>query len=588
MKFEKEERGKKGALISAMIMITLLISIFLFSFSFQNARADIFMGTCEGYVKWANNTVVPGASVSVTVSGCTSPPANCIRNATTGSNGYYVIANLNLPPYGNVSGTAVKGSNYGTNTAQADAYQAAFMNITLCESPSQAAVVPVADSHDPDITFWLNWTSGSSPYSTFDQLYWTSSWTNKSSPQNKTSLSFAIHTWGARTCLSSQTTCCSEPAYDSFEVYNTPPCEPILEDQPDTINTTVTLNWSSNTVFPCPDADNDTTYYNFKIDGNVTTNETPTVTVSGLGYGPHTWGVQECDDWECSDWATDDFDVYNNPCPSPNLTIQDDTCTGIVTLSWTSNATDPDGDACHDEFDFNGTIINPATSPQTETLTDTDLYEWAVRSCDPFGGCSPWNESSFIYCACNGTGGGGGGGGGAEQPPGGVCILTPGGYELTIIVPKELYPGQDFELKTKLRYSTNISNLKIVAETPQEIKINLSDYGYVDSNEEINFILKGSSSHNMKDGKYPVSLKFYDNNKLIINHPVELNFVMPSPLMILNIIKEYPFSPLSLILLSLLLIIIIIVIIWLVTKFHKKYKARKQTTKALGKIRSAV
>lgn len=569
---------KEGMLIAVFAFVLL---VFLIS-NISNAKADIFMGTCEGYVKWINGSLVTGANVTVTVQGCTTPPANCQRSALTDSGGYYVIANLNLPPYGNVSGTAIKGSAYGTNTAQADEYQAAFMNITLCESPSQATVVPVADSHYPNITFWFNWSSGSSPYSTFDQWFWNSVWQTATSPQNKTNLAFANYTWGARTCLSAQPTCCSQPDYDNFLVYNNKPCRPILQDQPDTTNNTVTLNWSYNTTAPCPDADNDSVYFNFQIDSNITTNATPPKTMPGLGGGDHIWGAQVCDPWECSDWVFDSFNIYNNACPTPNLTIQNNTCINQATLSWQSSPIDPDGDPCYDEFRFESITISPATSPQNVVMTNTSVYEWGVRSCDNKGACSPWNQSEFIYCTCgNVTPGGGAGGRGA----GGECVsrILPFGYELVVSKPKEIHPGSKFDLEINLKYFENISDLKVEAETPKGIVIESLNYGKVQANQEINFKLKTEISNNIKEDKYFIFIKGYDGDKVIINKPVEFNIVMPPITSLIGI--EVPLLPCCTILGVVLFVIAVAILIWLFVKIYKEYIRKKSPEKIVGRIK---
>jgi len=573
MKMKKEERG---ALISAFSIIIFVLMTVLAS----NVSADIFMGTCEGYVKWLNGTLVTVANVTVTVQGCTTPPANCQRSALTDSGGYYVIANLNLPPYGNVSGTAVKGSAYGTNTAQADAYQAAFMNITLCESPSQATVVPVADSHYPNITFWFNWTSGSSPYSTFDQWFWLSSWQTANSPKNRTNLAFANYTWGARTCLSSLPSCCSQPAYDNFLVYNNKPCRPILQDQPDTTNNTVTLNWSYNTTAPCPDADNDSVYFNFQIDGNITTNATPPKTMTGIGSGAHLWGAQVCDPWECSDWVFDSFNIYNTACPTPNLTIQDNTCLNQATLRWTSAPIDPDGDPCFDEFRFGSIIQSPATSPQNVIMTNTSVYEWAVRSCDNKGACSPWNQSEFIYCTCGGNVTEVGRGGKGYEC---VSRILPSGYEIVVSKPKEIHPGSKFDLEINLKYFEDISDLKVEAETPPGIIVESLDYGTVKANQEINFKLKTEISNNIKEDKYFIFIKGYDGDKIITNKPVELNIVMPPVTQLIGI--EVPLLPCCTILGVVLLIIALIILAWLLRKIYREYIKNKGPGKMISNIK---
>ncbi|MEM4152660.1 MAG: carboxypeptidase-like regulatory domain-containing protein [Candidatus Pacearchaeota archaeon] len=553
--------------IKKEVLILTFFAAFLITITI--ASADIYMGTCEGYVFYLNGTKVVGANVTVTVIGCTTPPQNCVRNTTTDSGGYYVVANLNLPPHGNVSVTAQKGTYYGTNTGQADAYQAAYVNVTLCEAPTSPTLVPVNDSHFPNITFWFNWTSGSSPYSTFDQWYWLGAWQNATSPQSKTNLAFANYTWGARTCLISMPSCCSPPAYDDFSVYNHRPCMPILTPQNDTTNNTVVLNWTSNTTAPCPDADNDTTYYNFRIDGNLTTNATPPQVISGLDGGWHIWQVQECDPWECSDWATDTFNIYNTACPAPNLTDQPHSCSNVVRLQWQSATTDPDGDPCYDEFDFNGSIITNVTSPQIITLTQMDYYIWRVRSCDNKGACSPWVSDSFIYCSCFGNVT-------VEEECkkriiGGAGIRLVG-YELVVYSPKELYPGDNFEIKINFKPFDNIVNLSFNVDTPEGIFVEPINYGFVKKNEEINITMKGNVSWGIKEDKYVGYIKGKDNETVLINKPIEFKVMVPPSMMIGFFRTEWPYLPLYLILLLLILIICIYLLRKILRKLFKKNK----------------
>lgn len=562
---------KKEAMLLGIFVVAIL--------SLTIVRADIYMGTCEGYIKWINGTTISGANVTVTVQGCTTPPENCQRSVLSQSNGYYVVANLNLPPYGNVTVSALKGTAYGTNTGQADAYQAAYVNVTMCEAPGLPSLVNVPDSHYPNITFWFNWTSGSSPYTTFDQWYW-GSWQNASSGQSLTNLPFANYSWGARTCLSSQPSCCSPPAYDNFSVYNSKPCMPILTPQNDTTNNAVVLNWTSNTTLPCPDADNDTTYYNFRIDGNLTTNATPPQVISGLGGGLHTWQVQECDPWECSDWALDTFNIYNTACPAPNLTDQAHSCSSSVTLRWQSATTDLDGDPCHDELNFSGTIIN-ATSPYTVSLTEMDYYVWQIRSCDDKGACSPWVSDTFIYCTCVGnvtieeeckrrvSGGG----------------LRTVGYELVIYSPKELYPGDNFEIKVNLKPFDNIVNLSFIVETPEGIIIEPVNYGPVKRNEEINTLLKGKVSFGIKEDTYVAYIKVGDNGVVLINKPLELKVTLPPSTIIRFFKAEWPYLPLYL----LLLLLILIVCIYLLRKVLRKLlKEKNKKAGIIEKVKEEV
>ncbi|UZE94034.1 MAG: carboxypeptidase regulatory-like domain-containing protein [Candidatus Pacearchaeota archaeon] len=564
----------------------VLVLVFLVSILFLSSavKTDIFMGTCEGFVFYLNGTKVTGANVTVSVDGCTTPPENCVRSALTDLGGYYVIANLNLQPYGNVSVTAKKGTFYRTNTGQADAYQAAFVNVTLCEAPTSPSLVPVPDSHYPNITFWFNWSSGTSPYATFDQWNFDNSgWITATSPQSKTNLAFKNYTWSVKTCLSSLPSCCSPPSTDTFSVYNTPPCVPILTPQPDTYSNTVTLNWTSNTTAPCPDADNDITYYNFRIDGNLTTHATPPMIISGLGYGSHIWQVQECDLWECSAWASDTFNIGNNPCPSPNLTNQSDTCVNQVTLKWTSANIDGEGDACHDEFYFHGTTQSPASSPQTLILTDQALYTWRVRTCDNYSACSDWVEDSFIFCTCPPL---------IEEVEGerrgyvGGCRL-PAGYEIVFSVPRDVYPGEHFKIDVGFKYFLSITDLIIETESPEGIEVETLNYCPVSGNTNMNLKLEGRVPVDFREGTYYLFVKGYDSKKLLFNKPIELKVVSP-PTTIVSLLR-LPYLPCCIILLILIILILAAASIWAGKEVYKRMKEKgEKRTKMLKKIKEGI
>jgi hypothetical protein len=93
----------------------------------------------------------------------------------------------------------------------------------------------------------------------------------------------------------------------------------------------------------------------------------------------------------------------------PTLTDEPHTQTTTPTLEWT-NASDPDGDATHNEFQLStdsafSTIIESdfnAISPKTLSSTTTfTLYYWRVRTCDEFGSCSNYDNDSFFVYACS-------------------------------------------------------------------------------------------------------------------------------------------------------------------------------------------
>jgi hypothetical protein len=389
----------KGVLLVASLILFTLITI--------NSANAIFMGTCEGYVFNFTGGIAPGAAVNVTVDGCTSQ--NCWQTTTSDSGGYYVVANLNLNAFGGVTAYANRSNEYGSNTGNADSFQAAYVNITMCPAPFPPTLTPIADTHNSTLIIH-SWTSGSSPYSVFDTWLYEAAEYNATSPQNKTYVDFKIYTWGVKTCLVANPGCCSPYAYDTYDVYNTPPTTPVLIDQTNTLANNVTLYWLNST-----DADGDPIYYNFRFNGAPRTNVTSPQNVSGFGFGCHTWQAQACDPWECSSWGTDVFCVTNNPPSPPTLTDQPHTDAASVALTWTSGI-DPDNHSTYDEYRFNySSIITNATSPQVEALTGIQFITWQARTCDIYGACSAWAEDTFIKyecppCVCPPSAGGGGGG----------------------------------------------------------------------------------------------------------------------------------------------------------------------------------
>jgi len=534
------------------------------------------MGTCEGYVHRANGSRLSGANVSITVTGCTTQ--NCNGTVLTDSNGYYVKANLNLQPNGYVSVTATKDNAYGSATGQADSYQAAYVNITTCEAPYKPSITPIGTTHNNSL-FTFIWTSGADPngYDTYDVfLFDGTEYNDSTSPQTKTNLDFRTYSWGVKTCNSVGGGCCSGYNSSSFLVNNSAPAAPTLTDQANTNNNTVILYWSSVT-----DPDGDTVYYNFKIDNELRSNVSSPQIVSNLTYGSHTWRVQACDSWECSSWATDSFSVTNNAPHAPNITAQEDTTSSSVSLSWVSVSLDEDGDPCHDEYVFNDVIDTNAVSPKTETLNATvaTIYNWAVRTCDNKGACSAWQNDSFIYCYCASGGGGGtcqGGGGGG----GGWCAQAPlpAGYELFAIIniPRNLYPGDEFDINIDFRYYANIDYLlfNVTSENKDIIFYNLH-FGPLIANKEINVPIRGKINSNVKPGEYSFYLVAYDKDKAIITKKLTITVASPPPLyqILIPAFKTADFYLLFLI----ACIIILILIIFIITKFiiskkHREYK----------------
>ena len=280
---------KKGA-TAAIILVTLAIALASFSI------ADIYLGTVDGYTKNTTGGIVTGATVSVTVQGCSG--GGCSGSATSDSGGYYVVANLNLPALGTVAMSATKGPASGSASATADAFQAASANITICAPPSIPILNSVSSSHNQNVTF--SWTSASGA-GYYDQFKIDSgAESTESSPLPLPGLSFASHTWYVRTC---NTYCCSAWASNSFSVTNNAPSAPTLQAEPDTNGTSVELNWSSGT-----DSDGDSIYDQYQFNSGTIINATPPRTESGLSVANYAWRVRSCDSFNyCSSWVEDSF-----------------------------------------------------------------------------------------------------------------------------------------------------------------------------------------------------------------------------------------------------------------------------------------
>jgi hypothetical protein len=378
---------KKKIIICLMTLSLLFLGIYLVS-------AQILLGTVEGYILNTTSGLVIGADVIVNVTGCTG--TGCGGTTQSDSGGYYVVTNLNIESGDTVTVEANKTTDYGNNSGIADAYQAAYINVTIAKVPGTPTLQPINDTHDNSIIIY-NWTNGTDPQglATYDDLRINSvTYSNETPPYNQTNVAFQLYTWSVKTCNAYG---CSAWVSDSFNVTNLLPPSPILQNQTDNINTTRTFNWSSGG----PDPDNDTTYFEFKIDSDAVESNVTAPLNKTLGFGSHTWKVRECDTWDCSSWSIDTFSITNNAPTSPTLTDQADQYTPeTITLQWTSG-TDADGHSTYDEYRFNGTLSSNVTSPQTEILTGiVDYFVWEVRTCDVHGACSSWINDTFIKYVC--------------------------------------------------------------------------------------------------------------------------------------------------------------------------------------------
>lgn len=305
------------------VAIVLVMSVLLASSAYA-----IFTGTIEGYVYFLNGSLSgSGTDVSVSVASCTG--LGCTDNIDTDANSYYVIANLNLLAGGTITATATNGGFTGSNTTTADAFQAAYANITMCEPPSVPTLTPAIDARDPNRT--LFWTSGIDPngFDTLDIFQFSSDpqIVNATSPQVVGNLSVGTsYTWRARTCNTfNGEGCCSAFASDTFSIVNNAPSAPTLVDEDNTDNLNITFEWTSGV-----DSDGDPTNDEFQlandssfsnIISSSTTAISPLTVTSGLFNTSFLfWRVRTCDNFSsCSSYVTDTFFIFT--CADQVITL---------------------------------------------------------------------------------------------------------------------------------------------------------------------------------------------------------------------------------------------------------------------------
>lgn len=298
--FEKKNLNNKEIynVMNKGVMLVFLIVLLM-----GNASA-LYIGITDGYIKYINDSVVNSASVSASVSGCSGGAGNgCTGSATSDSNGYYIISNLNLPKSGNITITATKNTGSGNTSGTADIYQVAHVNVSICYSPTTPSLTAVADSHLTTAIF--TWVSGTDPESLakHDQLSLDNNITNPAvSPVTRTSLSFASHTWKARTC---NNYCCGSWASDTFVLSNSAPSIPTNPNATQ-IGNELRLNWTSGV-----DSDGDTIYDEFRYsNGTIVTPVTAPFNVTFASLV--SWEVRTCDSYlECSAWLATDSVTCN-------------------------------------------------------------------------------------------------------------------------------------------------------------------------------------------------------------------------------------------------------------------------------------
>lgn len=304
------------------LSLNTIISIIFLLILIPSTLADVYVGTCEGYIYNTEGQTVDASDVTVTVNQCV---VGCSQPTVSEPSGYYVSANLNLPKQGVVTVYAQKmtalGLEFGQANGVANNYQAAYVDVVICLPPPQPVLIQEPNTHDTFAT--LEWTSSADlkGYATWDEIRVDSTnYPDDLNPGSKsldvTGLSFSSHTWRVRTCT---TYCCSSWVTDTFNVGNTRPNPPILTPQLDTAPTTIDFTWISGT-----DEDLDETFDEFEYHIIEDTWEATTDAISPLskevfGCNYYQWRVRTCEresEQLCSSWATDGFIACGIQCPT--------------------------------------------------------------------------------------------------------------------------------------------------------------------------------------------------------------------------------------------------------------------------------
>jgi hypothetical protein len=384
---QMKRKGTSGFVLPVVLGIFLIVlGLVLIP---KVASAGIYLGIVDGYVFNHTGDTVEGATVTAELVGCSG--SGCTGTYTTDANGYYVIGNLNYQPGQTVRVSAQIGRWQGTNqTLTIDDSTPRQVNITLCYAPLPPTLVPIADTHEFAVN--ASWSSDHSQPKTYDIYEFDGEqFSNVTPPQHETNLQFRTYDWRVRTCMMS---CCSLWSEDEFEVYNNPPPEPVLIEQPDTNANEVNLTWNSVSY----DSDGDWVYDQYQFEyGSIINKINETYHFeSNLPFSSFTWRVRACDQFDlCSDWVTEHFSVSNNPPSEPTLVDVPDAHIGEAMFDWTSGI-DPDGDSIYDEFRFKGDSVE---SPVVPLLSRANLsfgnWYWEVRTCDEFGACSEWVRDDF-------------------------------------------------------------------------------------------------------------------------------------------------------------------------------------------------
>lgn len=274
--------------------------------------------TVDGYIFNMSLGTVSGANVTITVSGCSG--SCCSANVLSQSNGYYVATGLQASSGDTVTSSAVKNAASGSNTGSISSFLISQVNVTLCQPPSAPSLTSPANgntTHNGSNRVF-SWTSGTDPFgfSIFDQFVLDSTTYNNTASPTTRNLSSGSHTWYSNTCNSR---CCNSSSSRTVSVTNAAPTAPTLTAEPDTSDTSATLEWTSGT-----DSDGDTTRDEFQLSNlsdyssNVSSDNSASSpkTVSSLSAGSIFWRVRTCDNVTCSNYSSDVFVISSGAGPS--------------------------------------------------------------------------------------------------------------------------------------------------------------------------------------------------------------------------------------------------------------------------------
>jgi len=267
----------------------------------------VYTGIVDGYIKYGGESI-GGAKVGVKVVGCGG--GGCEGTAISEDDGYYIVANLNLPKGGEVEITATKDNAVGTARGTANEYSIAHQDVELCYLPSSPALDDVENTHETIITF--SWTSGNDPKGkqTYDEFKLDNRVESNVAPPLIRNVVLGKHVWQVRTCNSG---CCSDWVSDEFTVGNLPPSKP-TETKAEKNNGITLLSWISGI-----DPEGDSTYDEFQF-GNGSIVSPAISPVSVLSDILIKWKVRTCDNLgACSDWQEVDSvmcEKISESCPS--------------------------------------------------------------------------------------------------------------------------------------------------------------------------------------------------------------------------------------------------------------------------------